>query len=265
MNHLSNISKSFWLQFIPAWILGTTTIVLLFMGIISPYYLLATLVMWVLAAGLGIAVGYHRVFCHKTHSLPTWKENIILFFATFAGQGASIFWVALHRGYHHPYSDQVRDLHSPISHGKFNAFVGWQMKITSLSNTVNLKYAIDLLRKPNHIWFHNHSLTILWVVPAIVAMFDWKLALTAFWLVTMIGTTQDNLVNVFGHIKGYIGYRNFETKDNSQNNFLLGYFAWGQGWHNNHHYAPAAYDFGSGVSGKWWEYDPCRIFLPLLK
>jgi stearoyl-CoA desaturase (delta-9 desaturase) len=83
--------------------------------------------------------------------------------------------------------------------------------------------------------------------------------------VTCIGSIQDNLVNVFGHSKGGIGYRNYETKDNSYNNLFLGYFAWGQGWHNNHHYDPKSFDFGKGVSGKWWEWDPCKIFTPLLR
>ena len=82
---------------------------------------------------------------------------------------------------------------------------------------------------------------------------------------TALSLLQDNLINVFGHVKGLIGYRNFETNDMSQNNIVLGYFAWGQGWHNNHHHAPASYDFGRGVSGKWWEWDPCNIFVPFLK
>ena len=261
--YLTTISKSFWFQWIPSVLLGLTTILLLAVGVIPLYYLCYTFIMWMLVCGLGIAVGYHRIFSHKTHNLPTWKENIILFLATFAGQGASIFWVALHRGYHHRYSDKEQDLHSPI-HGKWNAFVGWEHKITEANNPINLKYAVDLLRKSNHIWFHKNYLRILWGVPVLVALFDWKLSLTAFWLVTFVGTTQDNLVNLFGHVKTFISYRNFETNDNSQNNFILGYLCWGQGWHNNHHYAPGNFDFGTETSGKWWELDLCKIFLPLL-
>ena len=262
--NLKSISKSFWFQFVPAILLGSITLVLLAIGMIPLYYLWATLVMWVLVCGLGIAVGYHRIFSHKTHVLPIWKENIILFLAVFAGQGASIFWTALHRGYHHPHSDTTKDLHSPFAYSKLNAFIGWQYKITEKTNPVSIKYAVDLVRKSNHIWFHNHHLKVLWGVPFVVALFNWQLALTAFCLVTMIGVVQDNLVNVFGHIKGLIGYRNFETKDNTQNNFILGYLAWGQGWHNNHHHDPKSFDFGSSLSGKWWEFDPCRIFKKLL-
>jgi stearoyl-CoA desaturase (delta-9 desaturase) len=260
----TNISKSFWFQFIPAIMLGLITIGLLIVGIISPYYLIGTFIMWVLVSGLGIAVGYHRIFSHKTHVIPTWKENIILFFAAFAAQGASIFWVALHRGYHHPHADKEKDIHSPVIHGWLHAFVGWQYRITEESQPVHIKYSLDLLRKPNHLWFHKHQLKVLWGVPLLVAIFNWQLALTAFCLVSFIGVMQDNLVNVFGHLKGAIGYRNFETKDNSQNNLILGYLAWGQGWHNNHHHDPKSYDFGKGVSSKWWELDPSNIFLPFL-
>jgi len=260
---MKNISKSFWFQFIPAIILGFITIACFILGLIPLYYLWFTFIMWILACGLGIAVGYHRVFSHKTHTLPKWKENILLFLGTLSGQGASIFWVALHRGYHHPHSDKEKDIHSPI-YGKMNAFIGWQYKVTEANNPVNIKYAVDLLRKPNHVWFHHHHLKVLWGVPLVIALLNWQLALSAFCLVAMIGVVQDNLVNVYGHSKGLIGYRNFELDDNSQNNMFLGYFAWGQGWHNNHHHDPKSFDFGTSVSGKWWEYDPCRIFLPLL-
>ena len=60
-------------------LLGLTAIILLAIGVIPLYYLLITFIMWVLVGGLAIAAGYHRVFSHKTHELPRWKENIILF------------------------------------------------------------------------------------------------------------------------------------------------------------------------------------------
>lgn len=260
MTFLQKISHSFWFQFIPAMILGLVTIYLIVVGVIPMYYLIATFFMWVLVCGLGIAVGYHRIFSHKTHLLPTWKENIILFFATFAGQGASIFWVALHRGYHHPHAETDKDIHSPMVYGVYQSFVGWYNKITEVTNVVNMKYAVELLRKPNHVWFHKHHLKILWGTPLLISLIDWRFALTAFCLVTFIGSFQDNLVNVFGHKASIFSYRNFNTKDNSHNNLILGYLTWGQGWHNNHHYDPKSFDFGKKISGKWWEWDPSLIF-----
>lgn len=260
---LRSISNA-WYLVIPQFVMGIVALCLFITGAIPPVYLIATFVMWCLVSGLGIAVGYHRVFSHKTHDLPRWKENLILFFATFAGQGTAIFWVAVHRGYHHPYSDQEKDIHSPIVYGKWQAFLGWLNYTSDKNNTINVKYAVDLLRKPNFIWFQNNYYRLLFGFPLLVALFDWRLAFAAFYLPTFISLIQDNGVNVFGHIKGLIGYRNFDTNDFSQNNAFFGYLGWGQGWHNNHHAKPANYDFGSGTSGKWWEFDPCRLFLPFL-
>lgn len=260
-----SISKYTYFSFIPFFILGVVTVVLLILKVIPAYYLLFTLVSWVLISGLGVAAGYHRIFSHKNYAgMPTWKENIILFFGALSGQGSSISWTAIHRGYHHLHTDTDRDLHSPI-HGKWYAFFTWATKITEENLVINMKYAVDLLRKPNHVWFHKNQLRILWLTPLIIALFDWQLSLMICCLPTAISLLSDNLVNVYGHTKNMFGYRNYNTNDLSQNNLILGYLGWGQGWHNNHHAHPAGYDFGSGISGKWWEWDPCKIFIPFLK
>lgn len=260
-----NISKYAWLSFFPFLMLGTGTVYLFISQIIPTWYLWFTFIGWVLIAGLGVAVGYHRIFSHNTHpNLPLWKENLILFFGTLSGQGSSITWSAIHRGYHHKFSDTDRDLHSP-NKGIFYAFFWWTVNITENNPIVNLKYAGPILRKKNHLWFHSHQMEVLWAVPIIIAIINWKLSLAFICLPTALCLLQDNLTNVFGHRKALIGYRNFETNDQSQNNFVLGYLGWGQGWHNNHHHAPASFDFGTSVSGKWWEFDPCSIFTPFLK
>lgn len=260
-----SISKYSWLSFVPYLALGTMTLLLFIVGIIPSWYLFFTLIGWILIAGLGVACGYHRIFSHNNYgNLPRWKENILLFFGTMSGQGSSITWSAIHRGYHHRWSDTERDLHSP-QHGIWHAFFGWATKVTEDSALVSLKYAAPLLKKSNHVWFHHNQMRILWLVPLLTAVIDWKLSLMLWCAPTAITLLQDNLVNVFGHMKAYIGYRNFNTQDNSHNNPILAYLTWGQAWHNNHHHNPSSYDFGSGISGKWWEWDPCRIFRILLK
>jgi fatty-acid desaturase len=56
------------------------------------------------------------------------------------------------------------------------------------------------------------------------------------------------LVNWFCH-RG--GYRNFDTKDQSTNNLVLGWLGMGFGWHNNHHANPGKLI----LTEKWWELD----------
>jgi stearoyl-CoA desaturase (delta-9 desaturase) len=260
-----NISKYSYFSFIPGIMIGMFTVILFLLGIIPVYYLCFTIIGWTLISGLGVAVGYHRVFSHNTHTnLRPFLENILLFCGALSGQGSSITWTAIHRGYHHRHSDTDRDLHSP-RRGIYHAFFGWTTKITENNPGFSLRYAGKLLRKPNHLWFHRNHLKIQYLTPLVIAVFDWKLALAAICLPTALSLIQDNLVNIVGHRKSLIGYRNFDTKDNSQNNWILGYLAWGQGWHNNHHYNPGSFDFGTAISNKWWEYDLCRLVLPLLK
>src|SRR5690606_4691722 len=56
-------------------------------------------------------------------------------------------------------------------------------------------------------------------------------------------------VNSIAHMWGY---RNYETNENSRNNWLIGLATNGEGWHNNHHYNQhsAAHGFH-----RWWELD----------
>ncbi len=265
-NFLRNISLYSWFSFIPFLAAMPVIIYLFWTGVIPAVYLFATLIGWILISGLGIATGYHRIFCHKTHpNLPVWKENVILFFGALGGQGSSITWTAIHRGYHHRHSDTEKDLHSPVN-GFWHSFFGWTLKVTEASNIINMKSAVDLLKKPNHVWFHKHQLKIQWLVPAVVALFNWPLALALFVLPTGISILQDNLVNVFAHQKSLIGYRMFDTgpHDNSHNNIILGLLGWGQGWHHGHHYKPMSFNPGSAVSGNWWEIDTCVIFIPFI-
>jgi stearoyl-CoA desaturase (delta-9 desaturase) len=47
------------------------------------------------------------------------------------------------------------------------------------------------------------------------------------------------------------GYRNYDTPDDSRNNWLVALLAAGEGWHNNHHADPVSPRHGH----KWWEID----------
>jgi stearoyl-CoA desaturase (delta-9 desaturase) len=55
-------------------------------------------------------------------------------------------------------------------------------------------------------------------------------------------------VNSLTHIWGY---RNYDTSDNSRNNWLVGLLAHGEGWHNNHH----AQQRTAAHGHRWWEFD----------
>jgi stearoyl-CoA desaturase (delta-9 desaturase) len=48
-----------------------------------------------------------------------------------------------------------------------------------------------------------------------------------------------------------MGRRRFQTKDDSRNSLFIALITFGEGWHNNHHYAPGSVRQGF----RWWEID----------
>jgi stearoyl-CoA desaturase (delta-9 desaturase) len=58
------------------------------------------------------------------------------------------------------------------------------------------------------------------------------------------------------------GYRNYETNENSRNNWFFALATNGDGWHNNHHADPrsAAHGFA-----RWWEVDVTYLSLCLMQ
>ena len=65
-------------------------------------------------------------------------------------------------------------------------------------------------------------------------------------------------VNSLGHL---FGYRNYETAEESRNNWFVALITGGEGWHNNHHHDPAS----ASVQHRWWEFDLNFYVIKLLE
>ena len=66
------------------------------------------------------------------------------------------------------------------------------------------------------------------------------------------------LVNSASHMWGY---RNYETTDDSRNNWWVAAVTYGEGWHNNHHAYPTMARHGH----KWWEFDVTFLTIRLME
>jgi hypothetical protein len=66
-----------------------------------------------------------------------------------------------------------------------------------------------------------------------------------------------NVINGIGHA---LGYRNFDTKENSHNIIPLGIWIVGEELHNNHHADPRSANFRA----KWYEFDIGWVYIKLL-
>lgn len=244
---------------IPFHILATIGIVVTSFGVTEGILLFLG---WIIFGGIGTVMMLHKYFAHGSFKIYNFLKIPLFWLACMAGQGSPIWWAAQHRGLHHAYADTDKDIHSPIK-GFWYSYMGWMFKITY--KTVNLKYGIDWLRDDIAVWFHKNYNKVVWLSILLLFIIDPTMTiLTWFYIVpSIIGLHTDSQVNSLGHSK-WIGYRNFQTKDNSRNVIYLGLLGWGQGWHNNHHARPKEFDFGTSISNNRYEFDPCLLLLPFL-
>jgi fatty-acid desaturase len=212
-------------------------------------YLIAMFV-YFLTMCFGMSMTYHRLLSHQSWHAPKWFRAVGLFLGTYGITGSSITWVAIHRQ-HHEHTDDKKDPHSPLqSH--------WlKVQFMSMLPTPNiLKYAKDLSVDPLQKIFHRYYWQIHLSIVAALFFIDPFAIVYAYLFPAAILWNMGSAINTMGHMQGY---RNFDTKDSSKNNILLGYLTCGEGWHNNHHKNPRKANYGE----KPWEFDLAGIFIKI--
>ncbi len=216
--------------------------------------------------GLGITVGYHRLFTHRSFECPPWVRAAFAIAGSMAVQGPVLRWVADHRR-HHAHSDKVGDPHSPhlgpngeerqegsllaAARDLWYAHIGW---FFATEKTRIKKYAPDLLVDRQISKIDRNYFTWLFLTFAIPfvlgALFTGTLrgALTALlwggfvrlFLVHHVTWSINSICHVFGK-------RPYDTRDQSTNNFWLAIPSFGESWHNAHHAFPSSAVHGLGT------------------
>ena len=82
---------------------------------------IAIFVVMYVPIGLGVTVGFHRLFTHRSFKTSSWMRGLLAILGSMAIEGPVISWVADHRK-HHAYSDRFGDPHSP----HIDSGGGWQ-------------------------------------------------------------------------------------------------------------------------------------------
>jgi stearoyl-CoA desaturase (delta-9 desaturase) len=199
-----------------------------------------------------ITAGFHRYFSHRTYRLPRVPQFLLAVLGQTSAQKGVLWWASNHR-HHHKYSDRPEDIHSPMQSGFWWAHIGWILSPDY--EKTDYSRVPDLAKYPELVWLDKHPyvVTILYAI-ALFAAFGPTGLFYGYFLSTVLlwhGTfTINSVMHVFGR-------RVFATTDDSRNSFLFSLLTMGEGWHNNHHWAP-----GSAAQGfRWWEIDPSFYLL----
>lgn len=218
--------------------------------------------MYVLTS-LGITVGFHRLFVHRSFETFMWVKFIWAVLGSMAVQGSLFHWVAMHRR-HHQHSDTVDDPHSPQHGGKgvigllrglWHSHIGWffEPDPPDLSRYVEDLHASRTLRVAS-------CLFPLWVVLSLVIPAILGGVITLSWHGVWTGMIWGGLVRIFlvHHVTWSVnsachlwGLQPYKSHDQSRNNFIFGILAMGEGWHNTHHAFPTSARHGL----RWWQID----------
>jgi stearoyl-CoA desaturase (delta-9 desaturase) len=213
----------------------------------------AFLVLYVLT-GLGVTVGFHRYFTHRSFATNRAIRALLAIFGSAAIEGPIVSWVADHRK-HHVFSDREGDPHSPhVGHGEqrfhalkglLHAHVGWLFIHTDRG--AKDRYAPDLMRDPL-IRFVDRTF-LVWAVAGLAAPFGLgvllggtvKAGLTALlWGGALRMLVLHHVTYSINSLCHFFGRRRFATGDESRNLAWLAPFSLGEAWHNNHHAFPTS-------------------------
>jgi stearoyl-CoA desaturase (delta-9 desaturase) len=256
---IKNIFKmpNLWGGVIPIQAFGFYAVCTVAAGTAPSWWWICTLIGYICIMMLGVSAGYHRMLSHKGFETNPFIKKLILWFAVISGQGSPIFWCMIHRGYHHRYSDQDKDPHTP-DHGFWHSYIWWMFKIKE--GDLSTKYIVDLLRDEDCVFFHKHYSKILWISHIALALISFDLWLYLMLLPAFITLHSFAIQTSMNHSKVY-GYRNQETRDNSVNVTWLWPLILGEAWHNNHHADAKNPNYGK----RWWEMDPTYWLIKLIR
>lgn len=216
-----------------------------------------------LMTAVGITVGFHRLFTHRSFQTNRVVQFALAALGSMAVQGPLLTWVAIHRR-HHQHSDAKGDPHSPHNHGGgllgvarglWHAHLGWLF----LPDPPDLPRYVKDLRKDLPLRVAS-ALFPAWVALGLVLPAVLGGLLTWSWSGCLLGLLWGGLARIFlvHHVTWSVnsvchlwGRRPYRSGDESRDNLVVGVLALGEGWHNTHHAFPTSARHGL----RWWQPD----------
>ncbi|KAL0547466.1 hypothetical protein IC582_017402 [Cucumis melo] len=252
------------------------------LSLLAPFYFTwpafwLAVVLYIITGLFGVTLSYHRQLSHKSFKLPKWLEYTFAYMGVHSLQGDPIDWVSTHR-IHHQFVDTERDPHSPTVYGFWFGHIAWIFDSYDLTEKVNPKYiekfeernekrktfsnifvgylkygrpknAEDLQKQAFYRFIrrtyilHHFGLAIILYVVGGLPFLVWGMGvrIVCFQHVTFS-------LNSAGHMWGK---QQWNTGDQSRNNWMVALLMFGEGWHNNHH----AFEYSARHGLEWWQFD----------
>ena len=219
---------------------------------------------YMIATGLSITLGYHRLFSHLSFKAKWPVRLATLVFGACAFENSVIHWASDHRR-HHKHVDGEEDPYD-ISKGFFWAHMGWILfKLDAeqpIDNVKDLRRdALVRFQDKFYVWI---AVGAGLVLPAVIGYIEagavgaWAGFLIVGALRVVLVQQCTFFINSLCHM---IGNQPYSTRCSARDSWVMALVTYGEGYHNYHH--EFQHDYRNGV--KPWNFDPTKWSIMILE
>lgn len=212
---------------------------------------------YIMATGLSITLGYHRLFSHLSFKAKWPVRLFTLVFGSCAFENSVLNWVSDHRR-HHKHTDGDDDPYD-ITKGFFWAHIGWILfklnPVPPMDNVADLRK--DRLVMWQYRWDKVIAFGVGLIFPAVVGYLwnGWVGALGGFLIVGALRVFLVQQCTFFiNSLCHTIGRQPYSSRCSARDSTLMAFLTFGEGYHNFHH--EFQHDYRNGV--KAWNFDPTK-------
>ncbi len=220
-------------------------------------FLVVLFLVYALATGMSITLGYHRLFSHLAFKAKWPVKLFTLLFGAAAFENSALDWVSDHRR-HHKHVDHDDDPYD-ISQGFWYAHIGWLMfKLSAERPRDNIKdLESDAMLQFQERYYVPIAVFFGFVVPALLGYWHGGAvgALGGFLIGGVARVTAVQHMTFFiNSLCHTVGDRPYSSRCSARDSWFMALFTFGEGYHNYHH--EFQHDYRNGV--KWWQFDPTK-------
>ena len=217
-------------------------------------------IFWFLS-GMGITMGYHRLFAHKSFKTNIFIEWILMLLGSMALENTILKWSSDHRT-HHNKPESEDDPYS-ITEGFWHAHIGWILEKTPYEKS-RIKGVGDLenksaVRFQSKYYFHIAIILGFLLPMAIGFLYNRPLG-ALLWAGFLRVTIVHHATFFINSLCHYVGKRPYNSKSTARDSWLVSFFTFGEGYHNYHH--TFQWDYRNGI--KWFAFDPSKWIIKTL-
>lgn len=211
---------------------------------------------------VGVTVGYHRLFSHRSYTAAEPLQWLCAFAGAGAFEGSAKWWGRNHR-IHHRYVDTDQDPYN-AKRGFWFSHMGWMIMkqeygLLGKVDVSDFKYNRVIQFQHKH--FFKMAMLSGIVLPTLICGLGWGDWVGGYCYAALCKTMLVHhgtfFINSVAHTSLFGAVQNYSDRHSSYDSIVCALFTFGEGYHNFHH--EFAQDYRNGY--RWYHWDPTKWFI----